>query len=51
MTKLKISKQNRFGHLNLTFGIYLEFVIWDLEFDTDQGNEWTISSIDKKMLK
>lgn len=51
MIKLKISKQNRFGHLNLKFGIYLGFVISDLEFEIDQlRKEWTISSIEK-MLK
>jgi len=32
MAKIQKFKQNRFGHLDLKFGIYLGFVIWDLEF-------------------
>ena len=50
MIKLKISKQNRFGYLNLKFGIYLGFVISDLEFEIDQlRKEWTMSSIEKNV--
>jgi len=26
------TEKRRFGHLKLKFGIYLEFVIWHLEF-------------------
>ncbi len=30
MTKIRNPKQKYFGHLELVFGIYLGFVIWDL---------------------
>ena len=26
------TEENRLGHLKMKFGIYLEFAIWDLEF-------------------
>jgi hypothetical protein len=32
MKKIQSSKQNPFDHLKLELGIYLGFVIWDLEF-------------------
>jgi hypothetical protein len=37
MTKTEKLKQNRFGHLDLKLGIYLEFVIWDLQFRLTGG--------------
>jgi hypothetical protein len=40
MTEIQNTKENRFGHLVLKFGIYLGFVIWSLEFPlTDRGRE------------
>jgi len=38
MTKIWRIRQTRFGHSILPFGIYLEFDIWDLEFEI---NRWS----------
>ncbi len=34
MFQIQIPKTNSFGHWELGFWIYLEIVIWDLEFET-----------------
>ena len=35
MIEIQNPKQNRFGHLGFKFGIYLGFVICNLEFQMD----------------
>jgi hypothetical protein len=37
MNKVKNPKQNCFGHLELVFGIYLRFGIWNLGFEILRG--------------
>jgi hypothetical protein len=46
MIKIQNPKQYRFGHLRLGFGIYLEFGIWNLGFQTRSSTEVRETSLD-----